>query len=135
MSACVSPPQLNTSHMVAVAAIIAQAASTALPPFWNVMAPAVAASGLPVIATQCWPCSGGFCVLAHAVSGVRDTTTSARNVEHHAAKRDCIVFSRYRLRGRELCCFFQQLHQLVQRIVERSGDTEVLTETCHITVQ
>src|ERR1035437_10338589 len=33
MSAWVSPPQLNTSHMVQVAASIAHAASTALPPF------------------------------------------------------------------------------------------------------
>jgi hypothetical protein len=32
MSACVSPPQLSTSHMVLVAASMAHAASTALPP-------------------------------------------------------------------------------------------------------
>jgi len=50
--------------MVEVAAIIAHAASTALPPRSNIIAPAVAASGLPVIAIQCLPCSGGFCVLA-----------------------------------------------------------------------
>ena len=31
---------------------MAAAASTALPPFWNIMAPAVAASGLPVMAIQ-----------------------------------------------------------------------------------
>ena len=41
--------------MVAVAAIIAQAASTALPPRWNIIEPAVAASGLPVIAIQWRP--------------------------------------------------------------------------------
>jgi hypothetical protein len=35
-----------------------------LPPRWNIIAPAVAASGLPVMAIQCWPCSGGFCVFA-----------------------------------------------------------------------
>jgi len=31
---------------------MAPAASTGLPPYWNIIAPAVAASGLPVIATQ-----------------------------------------------------------------------------------
>jgi hypothetical protein len=31
INACVSPPQLNTSHMVQTAASIAQEASTALP--------------------------------------------------------------------------------------------------------
>ena len=41
--ACVSPPHPRVSHMVEVAASMAQAASTALPPFWNIMAPAVAA--------------------------------------------------------------------------------------------
>jgi hypothetical protein len=45
-----------------VAASIAQAASTALPPRVKVMAPAVAASGLPVTATQCLPCNTGFAV-------------------------------------------------------------------------
>src|SRR5256884_7886940 len=41
---------------------MAQAASRGLPPFWKIRAPAVAASGLPVIATQWRPCSGGFWV-------------------------------------------------------------------------
>ena len=59
-SACVSPPQLSVSHMVVVAASIAQAESTALPPFWNIIAPAVAASGLPVMATQWRPCRTGL---------------------------------------------------------------------------
>ncbi len=45
--------------MVDVAAIMAQAASTAFPPFWKVMAPAVAASGLPVMATHFLPCRIG----------------------------------------------------------------------------
>lgn len=58
----VSPPQPSVSHIVQVAASIAAAASTALPPFAKIMAPAVAASGLPVIATQCRPCSTGFTV-------------------------------------------------------------------------
>src|SRR5688572_9898353 len=70
MSACVSPPQLSVSHIVEVAAIIAQAASTALPPFMNVAAPAVAASGFPVTATQFCPCSGGLTVLAAAPAQV-----------------------------------------------------------------
>src|SRR6187551_2746345 len=62
MRACVSPPQLNTSHMVHVAANIAQDASTAFPPFVKIMAPAVAAIGLPVMAIQFLPCKGGFCL-------------------------------------------------------------------------
>src|SRR5690606_27646 len=60
MSAWVSPPQCSTSHMVAVAASMAQAASTALPPCWQVRAPAAAPRGVPVMATQCWPCSTGL---------------------------------------------------------------------------
>src|SRR6266496_3629131 len=62
MSAWVSPPQESTSHMVVTAASMAHAASTGLPPFWKIMAPAVAASGLPVMATQWRPCSAGFWV-------------------------------------------------------------------------
>src|SRR5882762_4903502 len=57
MIAWVSPPQDNVSHMVEVAAIIAHAASTAFPPCSKILAPAVAASGLPVTAIQCRPCS------------------------------------------------------------------------------
>jgi hypothetical protein len=60
MSAWVSPPQLSTSHIVVTAASIAHAASTAFPPFWKIMLPAVAASGFPVTATQWRPWSGGF---------------------------------------------------------------------------
>src|SRR5512133_2604219 len=52
IKACVSPPQLSTSHMVHVAASMAHAASTALPPRSKIMAPAVAAKGLPVMAIQ-----------------------------------------------------------------------------------
>ena len=44
--------------MVEVAAIMAQAASTALPPCSKILAPAVAARGLPVTAIQWRPCSG-----------------------------------------------------------------------------
>src|SRR5918999_198857 len=62
MSACVSPPHESTSHIVEVAASIAHAASTGLPPLSKIFAPAVAASGFPVIAIQCRACSGGFAV-------------------------------------------------------------------------
>src|SRR3954452_5029188 len=54
----VSPPQLRVSHMVQAAASMAAVASTALPPFWNIIVPAVAASGLPVMASQ-WRGWGG----------------------------------------------------------------------------
>jgi len=47
---------------VQVAASMAQAASTAFPPCVKMVAPAVAASGLPVMAIQFLPCKGGFCV-------------------------------------------------------------------------
>ncbi len=55
--------------MVDVAASIAHAASTAFPPRVKVMPPAVAASGLPVMATQCFPCRTGlivFCAMARS---------------------------------------------------------------------
>ena len=45
-----------------MAANIAQAASTALPPLSKIFAPAVAAKGFPVMAIQFLPCKGGFCV-------------------------------------------------------------------------
>ena len=51
-------------------------------------APAVAARGLPVTATQCWPCNGGFTVLASA--GAIALTTSAANV---IAKRELMRFT------------------------------------------
>jgi hypothetical protein len=57
--------------MVAAAASMAQAASTAFPPRENVNAPAVAASGFPVIAIQCLPYSFGlaaFCACAGAMT-------------------------------------------------------------------
>src|SRR6266545_2365996 len=62
MSACVSPPQLTSSYIVQTTASMAQAASMALPPRSNVRAPAIAPSGLPVMAIQCRPCNGGLCV-------------------------------------------------------------------------
>jgi len=47
---------------VHVAANIAQAASTAFPPREKMVAPAVAPSGLPVMATQCFPWITGLAV-------------------------------------------------------------------------
>src|ERR1051326_2977729 len=88
MSACVSPPHDSVSHIVHVAAIIAAAASTALPPRSKIIAPAVAASGFPVTAIQCAPCSGGFSVFwAKAV-----VATSRRTAKRFMAayrKRRC----------------------------------------------
>ena len=81
MSAWVSPPQLSTSHIVEVAAIIAQAASTALPPRSNIIAPAVAASGLPVIAIHLRPCSGGFCVFAIERATAGSTACAAGSLD------------------------------------------------------
>ena len=79
MSAWVSPPQESTSHIVVTAASIAQAASTALPPRANIIAPAVAASGLPVIAIQWRAWSGGFWVrCAASGAGARRSSSSAR---------------------------------------------------------
>src|SRR5207248_4870393 len=68
ISACVSPPHESVSHIVHPAASIAAAASTALPPLPKISAPAVAESGLPVMASQCSACKGGFCVRR----GIRD---------------------------------------------------------------
>ena len=75
MSACVSPPQASVSHIVQVAASIAHAASTALPPRSKIFAPAVAPSGLPVIASQWRAWSGG---LAVAAPGARCGTSERR---------------------------------------------------------
>src|SRR5215470_17121546 len=106
ISACVSPPQDRVSHMVEVAAIIAQAASTAFPPFWNIIAPAVAASGLPVTAIQWRACSGGFWVrAAPGVAAARHNATAridARRVVmrggfSHKVGRNGLTT--YRLRG------------------------------------
>src|SRR4029450_4927657 len=100
MSACVSPPQPSVSHIVVVAASIAQAASTALPPFWNIMEPAAAPSGLPVIATQCRPCSGGFCVAARARPSNEGAANSAAQVPRTTARRARAMPD---LRGSVLC--------------------------------
>ncbi len=57
MSACVSPPQPSVSHIVATAPSMAQAASTALPPFWKIIgagggAERLAGDGDPVPAVE-----------------------------------------------------------------------------------
>ena len=65
--------------MVAVAASMAAAASTAFPPCWYIMEPAVAAMGFPVMAIQCLPWSTGFWVRwAAAGAGARATARAAR---------------------------------------------------------
>src|SRR3954451_2792847 len=64
----VSPPQPRGSHMVQAAASMAAVASTALPPFWNIIVPAVAASGLPVMASQ-WRAGGGGVVVGGGAGG------------------------------------------------------------------
>src|SRR3972149_1212203 len=64
--------------MVAAAASIAAAASTALPPFWYIMGPAVAALGFPVMAVQCFPWGTGFFVRWVAARTARDTRARDR---------------------------------------------------------
>src|SRR5205085_4554456 len=100
MSACVSPPHGSVSHIVAVAAIIAQAASTALPPCWKIIAPAVAASGLPVIAIQYRPCRGGFCVrCALSLHGKLSSNIADSNrLKHHFVLCKRILFSLCRVK-------------------------------------
>jgi hypothetical protein len=70
-----------------VAAIIAHAASTALPPRSNIIAPAVAASGLPVIAIHLRPCRGGFCVLAIERAMAGSTACAAGSLDTLIADR------------------------------------------------
>src|SRR5437867_2471074 len=82
MRACVSPPHARTSHIVVTTPSIAQAASTALPPFWNIIAPAVAPRGFPVIASQCAACSGGFCVRAARSGPVTKQRQTSRTTRH-----------------------------------------------------
>ena len=76
--ACVSPPQDSVSHIVQVAAIIAAAASTAFPPLWKIIAPAVAPSGFPVIANQRRAWSGGLFVAAAQSAAAAATATATR---------------------------------------------------------
>ena len=78
MSACVSPPHPSVSHIVEVAAIMAHAASTALPFFWKMAAPAVAASGLPVMAIQWRPCRTGLAVRCASVPVASTPKTATR---------------------------------------------------------
>ena len=78
MRACVSPPHESVSHIVQAAAIIAHAASTALPPFWKIIAPTVAASGLPVIASHFRAWSGGLLVAAGKIPTAIATAPTPR---------------------------------------------------------
>src|SRR5512145_700732 len=67
--------------MVATEASMAQAASTALPPFWKIMAPVVAPSGLPVMAIQWRPWSGGLAVRwAEAAGGSSAPSARTRDI-------------------------------------------------------
>src|SRR6266704_4812852 len=88
MRACVSPPHDRTSHIVVTTPSIAQAASTALPPFWNIMAPAVAPRGLPVIAIQCRAWSGGFCVRSACAGAAASHSSPA---SRQARERDLVM--------------------------------------------
>ena len=78
ISAWVSPPHDSVSNIVEVAASIAHAASTAFPPFWKVIAPAVAASGLPVIAIQCLPWRTGLTVAENEPAEARRIPPAAK---------------------------------------------------------
>src|ERR1700736_5462063 len=92
MSACVSPPHARVSHIVQVAAIIAQAASTALPPFWKIIAPAVAASGLPVIASHFFAWRGGLFVEARANAPMASAAPAAQRAPRQdRAVRDFLI--------------------------------------------
>ena len=79
--------------MVEVAAIMAQAASTALPPRSKIMAPAVAASGLPVTAIQCAPCRAGFWV--RAATGVVAAPSARAAVAHRSDSRTGVRVERW----------------------------------------
>src|SRR5947199_7879589 len=87
----VSPPQLRVSHMVQAAASMAAVASTAFPPFWYIIAPAVAARGLPVMASQWRAWRTGLLVRAEAgwTPRVRRAT---RTAELRARDRDVMQF-------------------------------------------
>src|SRR6266511_6384772 len=91
MSACVSPPQESVSHIVQVAAIIAHAASTALPPFWKIIAPAVAASGLPVIASHFRAWRGGLLVAACNTATAAATAATPRIRRQIRAPRGFVI--------------------------------------------
>src|SRR5687768_2591032 len=82
--------------MVDVAASMAHAASTGFPPFWNIMAPAVAASGLPVMAIQWRPWSAGFCVRCAASGrGRRRSAATSKRRTAIGAPHEGVLFGRY----------------------------------------
>src|SRR5438105_1222282 len=107
MSACGSPPQLTSSYIVQTAASMAQAASTALPPRSNMRAPAVAPSGLPVMATQWRPCKTGLCV--------------SENGSGAAAKHEPVMSkANTDLRNGTVCMMSRQTKQSVRRSQQKS---------------
>src|SRR5262245_55025522 len=68
------------------------AASTALPPRAKIIAPAWAPSGLPVTATQCWPCSTGLCGLsARADRAAPNRAIAIETTQHNNAGRERIA--------------------------------------------
>jgi hypothetical protein len=74
--------------MVQVAAIMAQAASTAFPPLWKTVAPAVAARGLPVMAIQFRPCRTGFWVFW--AKAFTDRMTVRRRIDFFMYRLICV---------------------------------------------
>jgi hypothetical protein len=52
----------------------------ALPPCVNIMAPAFAERGLPVMAIQFLACSGGFCVFCAMVERVMSKKKSGKSI-------------------------------------------------------
>ena len=86
------PPKRDLKLETLAGVLDGQAASTALPPRWKIMAPAVAPSGLPVIATQWVPCSTGLMVrwASAPVGSSRATTTrhATQDVDRDRVGRD-----------------------------------------------
>src|ERR1041384_8752710 len=84
MRAWVSPPQLRSSYIVQTTASMAHAASTALPPRSKILAPAVAPSGLPVIATQWRPWRTGLWVVEDGSGAAAPGHEPATSKRHKA---------------------------------------------------
>src|SRR5438874_11352913 len=98
---------------------MAAAASTALPPRSKIIAPAVAASGFPVTAIQCAPCSGGFCVFwATAVAAARRRAANTR--DFMPAYRTYSRFSRGGKMKRTLTAVAVMLFALTARADQQS---------------
>jgi hypothetical protein len=75
--------------MVEVAPSMAQAASMALPPRANIIAPALAARGLPVIAAQWRAVQYGLaCVLGAGVSAAQEARDEAQDGQKRVEARE-----------------------------------------------